>query len=100
MKRALPILLIMILFLGLVSCSDGAEQDIKPSNGIDAEINILRTHCDYFDTEIVEEIGAGTYIIRDKNTDVLYLVVGGHYSAIITPIYNADGTLKLYEQEE
>jgi hypothetical protein len=35
-------------------------------------------------------------IMVDKNTGVLYY----RYNSGITPIYNADGTLKLYEETE
>ena len=38
------------------------------------------------------------YIIRDTNTNVLYLAIYGYKSAVMTPIYNSDGTLKLYEE--
>ena len=34
-------------------------------------------------------------IICDKNTKVMYLVTSNG----VTPIYNADGTLKLYVEE-
>lgn len=67
-----------------------------------ASKNITLIHSQYFDAEVIEEIGFQTYIIRDKNTNVLYLVVGGTAgrSAAITPIYNEDGTLKTYKGDK
>ena len=35
----------------------------------------------------------------DENTKVLYLCVYGYSTMGITPIYNSDGTLKLYDGE-
>ena len=35
----------------------------------------------------------------DKDTKVMYMFVKHGYGAGLTPLYNADGTLKLYEQE-
>ena len=35
----------------------------------------------------------------DKNTGVMYLCKYGQSSSFMTPIYNADGTLKLYEEK-
>lgn len=38
------------------------------------------------------------YIIRDTETDVLYLYITGFYRAGITPLYNADGSMMVYHQ--
>ena len=38
------------------------------------------------------------YIIRDTETDVLYLYLFGAYRAGITPLYNADGSVMVYRQ--
>lgn len=38
-----------------------------------------------------------TYKVYDKETKVIYLIFDGSYSGGITPLYNADGTLQIYE---
>ena len=39
------------------------------------------------------------YMVYAKDTHVKYMIVIGHYRAAITPLYNADGTLQIYEGE-
>lgn len=98
MKR--KILIGVIAFCSLF-CATGCNKN-KPAILHTASQNIALIHSQYFDAEIVEEIGFDTYIIRDKNTNVLYLVVGGATgdSSIMTPIYNEDGTLKIYKGDK
>lgn len=38
------------------------------------------------------------YVIRDTETDVLYLYISGMYRAGITPLYNTDGSVMVYHQ--
>ena len=91
MKKLITMLLLcIILCLSLISCGESDRG---------AEFNIPDVDSDYFDAQVVEEINSVTFIIRDKNTDVLYLVVGGYSSCVMTPIYNSDGTIKLYGKE-
>lgn len=40
-----------------------------------------------------------TYKVYDKETKVIYLYVVNYNAAGITPLYNADGTLQIYEGE-
>ena len=94
------ILIGVIAFCSLF-CVTGCNKN-KPSSLNTAPTNLTLVHSQYFDAEVVEEIGFQAYIIRDKNTNVLYLVVGGAAgdSAIMTPIYNEDGTLKIYKGDK
>ena len=92
MKKYLSLIFVaLLLTITLTGC--GNE---KPSTMKNAAINVTKIHSEYFDTEVIEYLGGLNYIIMDKNTKVLYLVVGGEGCAI-TPIYNADGTPMLYE---
>lgn len=50
-------------------------------------------------TTVYEDASHGTEVMYDKNTGVMYLYKYGQNSSFITPIYNADGTLKLYEEK-
>ena len=38
-----------------------------------------------------------SYIVYDKNTNVMYYIYQNYDKFGITPIYNSDGSLKLYE---
>lgn len=42
---------------------------------------------------------AYTEVLYDKNTKVMYFVKRSGYQFGITPIYNSDGTVKLYDEE-
>ena len=53
----------------------------------------------YF-TEIVRWEDNGTYkIVYANDTKVKYLIYRGYYKFGITPLYNADGTLQVYDGE-
>lgn len=41
----------------------------------------------------------GTIIVYDNNTKVKYFIMGKGYISGITPLYNADGTLQVYDGE-
>ncbi len=51
----------------------------------------------YF-TELTEWCD-GTIIVYDNNTKVKYFIMGKGYTSGITPLYNADGTLQVYDGE-
>lgn len=38
------------------------------------------------------------YIVYDKDTKVMYYMWDGSYTGGFTPIYNADGSVKVYEE--
>jgi uncharacterized protein YxeA len=38
------------------------------------------------------------YIVYDKDTKVMYYLWHGYYRGAISPIYNADGSVKVYEE--
>lgn len=88
MKKILALLLVMVLCLGVCGCG---------THLTDIENNIKNLESEYFQPEVVEVTNHG-YIIRDKLTNVLYIVVAGNNAGVMTPIYNSDGTIKLYEE--
>ena len=82
MKKIISIIACMICTAALTGCDTNYT-----------ETNIST----YFDYCLIETNEAGERIFYDKNTRVIYykdMSRGG-----IIPIYNADGTLKLYEEE-
>lgn len=38
------------------------------------------------------------YIVYDKDTKVMYYLWHGYYESAISPIYNADGSVRIYEE--
>jgi hypothetical protein len=89
MKKILGLILVGILLLPLASCSsqhntkvDNPTEDIKTLVYIGSQGN--RFHYYY-----------------DKDTKVMYVVFSDYQcGGGMTPLYNPDGTLKLYEESE
>lgn len=79
-----PLALLCIIML--CGCTEKEEQKTEEYRGIET-------------IEIVEKSLTGdAAVIRDKETNVLYLIIGYRYkTASITPLYNADGSLKTYD---
>lgn len=92
MKKIVAFIMIFALIFVLSGCE-------RPS-GDNIEGNLQRIHNEYFDAEVIEDLGGGNLIIVDKNTNVLYLFLSGYYKAAMTPIYNADGTPMIYKGGE
>lgn len=99
MKRIFIFILACLICLGLVGCANNDDTDVNMS----AWYNTGHIHSLYFDSEVIEK-GDSYSIIRDSNTDALYLVVYGCQQSVMTPIYNTDGTVRTYsdfcEQED
>lgn len=89
MKKILALLLVIILCIGLVGCGTKFQ---------DPDYNATITNSKYFKAEIVEHTNTG-YVIRDIETNVLYIIIDGYSGTMMVPLYNADGSLKLYEGE-
>lgn len=95
MKKFLLSILAVLTVMSFTGCDNNT-----PTHNHDADSNLKRIHSQYFDVEIVEDFGGGCFILKDKNTDILYLCIGGYGSAMMTPIYNEDGTIKKYGEEK
>lgn len=80
------IILTIACLMGAV-CLTGCDTNYTETN-ISTYFDYCRIKCEGFADEIV---------FYDKNTGVMYYRRGAKCG--ITPIYNADGTLKLYEEE-
>lgn len=93
-KRLLGILLCGVLALACVGCGSQTYQEaISTSNKEDYGNG-------YF--TVVTEWGQNSEIYRivyDNDTNVKYLIVASGYQYGITPLYNTDGTLQIYEEE-
>lgn len=84
-KKILAVVLGLTLCFGMTGCTNvvNIDEKIKSPNS---------KLCDF---EVVET-NFYVAILVDKNTNVLYYWIQGDS---MTPIYNSDGTVKLYEGE-
>lgn len=88
-KKILAVILGLTLCLGMTGCTKG---DIEP------ESNILGNK--YIDlVTIYKDDKHDTEVPYDRNTKVMYFLKWNGYQFGITPIYNSDGTVKLYDGE-
>ena len=88
-KKIIAAVLALTLCLGMTGCTKG---DIKPKSSKIANkyIDLVTIYIDdYYNSEV----------LYDKNTKVMYFVIWSDYQFGITPIYNSDGTVKLYDGE-
>ena len=89
MRKIIAFSMVLILMFALSGCGVSRTSDI--------DANLKKIQSEYFGAEVVEDLGGGSLVIVDKNTDVLYLFVHGYQSSAMTPIYNSDGTVMLYQ---
>ena len=97
MKKKIALVLILCTIATMLcSCSTSYEEaknmspiNIYPSKGY---FTVIKTWGGGIDHPI-------EYIVYANDTGVMYYIFrGAHYSGI-TPLYNADGTLQIYEGE-
>lgn len=76
-----------VLYDGISKSDDRSEQ------------NCANQYCDLVLLE--KDFLTSDAVYYDRNTNVMYYCLGrSELNSGLTPIYNADGTLKLYESEE
>lgn len=88
-KKILAVVLELVLCLGMTGCTKG---DIEPENS-----DLGNKYIDL--VTIYKDDGHNTEVLYDKNTKVMYFSKCTGYQFGITPIYNSDGTVKLYDGE-
>ncbi len=88
-KKILVVILGLTLCLGMTGCTKG---DIEPENS-----DLGNRYIDL--VTIYKDEGHNTEVLYDKNTKVMYFLKWSGYQFGITPIYNSDGTVKLYDGE-
>lgn len=88
-KKIFTIVLGLTLCFGMTGCTKG---DIEPENS-----DLGNRYIDL--VTIYKDDGHNTEVLYDKNTKVMYFSKWTGYQFGITPIYNSDGTVKLYDGE-
>nr|DAY00868.1 MAG TPA: putative peptidyl-prolyl cis-trans isomerase [Caudoviricetes sp.] len=89
-NKILAVVLGLTLCFGMTGCGSSMT-----NNGY---ANFKNADNKYIDMELVYQNNS-VYVLYDKNTKVMYLCVEGYNMMGITPIYNSDGTVKLYDGE-
>lgn len=88
-KKFLAIILGLTLCFGMTGCTKG---DIEPESS-----HFANKYIDL--VTIYKDDNYNTEVLYDKNTKVMYFVGRTGYQFGITPIYNSDETVKLYDGE-
>ena len=88
-KKILVVALALVLCFGMTGCTKG---DIEPESSC-----LANKYIDL--VTIYKDDKYGIEVLYDKNTKVMYFVKWSDYQFGITPIYNSDGTVKLYDEE-
>lgn len=94
-KRIASVVLAIMMVICLVGC--GTAQYQESAVGKDEE------NWGYF--TVISKHGIGGfgsyYIVYANDTKVMYVLSDGNYNhGAFTPLYNADGTLQIYEESE
>ena len=82
----------LITALGLTMLTGCSGRDVEPEQS-----SVANKYIDL--VVIYENLSQQTEVMYDKNTGVMYFHRDSRYDNFMTPIYNADGTLKLYEEK-
>lgn len=95
MKKLIKIITICALSLSLVGCGK-SYQEVTKGNEIRND-----DFCGGYFTKIVKwDDYYGTYwIVYAKDSNVKYFITRNSQKFGITPLYNADGSLQIYEGE-
>ena len=88
-KKILAVVLGLTLCFGMTGCTKG---DIEPESS-----DLGNKYIDL--VTVYKDDGYNIEVLYDKNTKVMYFVKWSSYQFGITPIYNSDGTVKLYDGE-
>lgn len=88
-KTGVLALVIVFFVMALTGCEKG---DIEPESS-----NLGNKYIDL--VTIYKDDNCDTEVLYDKNTKVMYFVKYTGYQFGITPIYNSDGTVKLYNEQ-
>ena len=90
-KKILALTLSLALCLGVTGCSSQQSNIEPPENDINKYIDLVVI------SEDNTSVWGITEVAYDRNTGVMYFVKRSVYQFGISPIYNSDGTVKLYD---
>lgn len=92
MKKMIAIFMACIICLSAVGCTSYSEAgDVSNANISFANGYFTRIKC-------WETMGVNYCIVYANDTKVKYFIAYANYKFGITPLYNADGSLQVYEE--
>ena len=92
-KLLLSIIIATSLICSCGSNSNNIQDPYDANNGnksVPNRFGIIETHYD--------NSNMTWYVVYDKKTGVEYMLIGDHIQYGITPLYNSDGTLMVYDE--
>lgn len=90
MKRIIALMLLMLCIISLVGCGTTYEQaEVDGATEMFGEYFTIVKHW--------YEFGNDYCLLYANDTKVMYLYIERGYCGGLTPLYNADGTLQIYE---
>lgn len=93
-KRISMFTFALIISFCLVSCGSGRKEETNYNISYNSK-------NEYFTTIVTFDDKNNTYkIVYANDTKVKYFITTSYYRYGITPLYNADGTLQIYEESE
>ena len=93
MKKIIVLFITIILLMSLCACGRTYEEANTKSQGFrEGYFTVIKTWGDSF------EYGS-SYIVYANDTKVMYYIEWSTHGRAITPLYNADGTLQIYQGE-
>ena len=98
MRKIFICILLILTILLTTACSSLKTQE-RYAHNHNIQDNISYVNSDYIKFVTIEDMSTeyGYMIVYDQHTGVMYCLVTGFRAAVITPIYNNDGTVKIYE---
>ena len=96
MKKKITLILVLCITTAMLcSCSDSPTTESFQYNDSNDYFITIESCGDY----TRDGWSVSIYIVYAKDTHVKYLIGVGVKKIMITPLYNADGTLQIYEGE-
>lgn len=92
-KKFLSIILSSVLALSCVGCGTTYQEATRKDSNSGNEANGYFVVITEWDQSL-----RSYYIVYAKDTKVKYFITKDGYSYGITPLYNADGTLQIFEE--
>lgn len=93
MKKIIALFITVILLISLCACSSTyQEADTEIQSFREGYFTVIKSWGDSF------EYGS-SYIAYANDTKVMYYIEWSTHGRAITPLYNADGTIQVYQGE-
>lgn len=94
MKKLIVLLSMVVMAVSLTACGTTYQEATEQ-----IEFDMSNDYGSGYFTAITKW-GDGYQIVYANDTKVKYLIVDAGYHFGITPLYNADGTLQIYDVED